>query len=96
MSLHNSIRSGMTLVSFSQELNRLVLIVKGGTAAKFKITWGRHSRTYSAAELAAGVNLAADFPDNPFAESFNKVDRAVAAKQAYELGRQTTCLPAGA
>jgi lysophospholipase L1-like esterase len=80
----NSLRSGMTLVPFNQELNRLLLVVKGGAAASYTITWGRQSRTYSAAQLAAGVNLAADFPDNPFVESFNTVDRAVAAKQAYE------------
>jgi len=48
------------------------------------MTWGGQSRTYSAVQLSRGVNLAADFPDNPFADSFNRVDRAVAAKQAYE------------
>lgn len=31
-----------------------------------------------------GVNLAADFPVNPFSEAFNRVDEAVAKKQAYE------------
>jgi hypothetical protein len=79
-----SIRSGMTLVPFNQELNRLMLVAKGGAAANYKVTWGNESHVYSAAQLAKGVNLAADFADNPFLETFKKVDAAVAAKQAYE------------
>lgn len=80
----NSIRAAMTLVPFNQELNRLQLVVQGGSAANYKVTWGNASKTYTAAQLAAGVNLAADFPVNPFSEAFAKVDEAVAAKQAYE------------
>ncbi len=80
----NSIRSGMALVPFNQELNRLTLIVKNGTAARYKVTWGKQARSYSAAELAAGINLAADFAENPFSDAFGKVDAAVAAKQNYE------------
>ena len=34
--------------------------------------------------MAEGVNLAADFQVNPFTEAFNRVDEAVAKKQAYE------------
>ena len=80
----NSIRSGMTLVPFNQDLNRLTLVVKNGSAANYKITWGDQSRSYTAAQLAAGVNLAADFAVNPFSAAFDKVDAAVAAKQNYE------------
>ena len=80
----SSIRSGMTLVPFNQELNRLMLVAKGGTAANYKVTWGAESKTYSAAELAKGVNLAADFAVNPFSDAFKKVDAAVGAKQSYE------------
>jgi lysophospholipase L1-like esterase len=80
----NSIRSGMTLVPFNQELNRLMLVAKGGSAANYKVTWGKVSRVYSAAQLAKGVNLADGFAENPFSEAFKKVDEAVAAKQAYE------------
>jgi lysophospholipase L1-like esterase len=79
-----SIRSGMTLVPFNQELNRLVLVVRGGTAASYQVTWGEQSRTYPAADLAKGVNLAEDFAVNPFSAAFKRVDDAVAAKQAYE------------
>jgi lysophospholipase L1-like esterase len=80
----NSIRSGMTLVPFNQELNRLTLVVKNGNASQYQITWGGESKTFPAEQLAKGINLAAEFPANPFSEAFAKVDEAVAAKQAYE------------
>jgi len=74
----------MTLVPFNEQLNRLRLVIKDGSAAKYKITWGEESRTYFSKQLATGINLAEDFAVNPFLEAFNKVDEAVAAKQAYE------------
>ena len=80
----NSIRSGMTLVPFNAELNRLKLIVKGGTAANYAVTWGDETHDYSTAQLAAGVNLAEYFAVNPFSAAFAKVDAAVADKQKYE------------
>jgi len=78
------IRSGMTLVPFSQDLNRFLLILKKPAAKSYKVAWGSESKTYSSTELARGVNLAQDFPVNPFWPAFRKVDEAVAAKQAYE------------
>ncbi|RME90899.1 MAG: hypothetical protein D6766_12635 [Verrucomicrobia bacterium] len=80
----SSIRSGMALVPFNEELNRLMLVVRHPKAARYTVTWGDHSRDYSAVELEKGVNLAADFAVNPFSEAFQRVDEAVAAKQAYE------------
>jgi lysophospholipase L1-like esterase len=80
----DSIRAGMGLVPFNAQLNRLQLIVKGGTAASYAITWGKESHTYSAAQLADGVNLADDFQVNPFSAAFARVDEAVLAKQNYE------------
>jgi lysophospholipase L1-like esterase len=80
----NSIRSGMSLVPFNQELNRLILVAKNGIAENYKVTWGDQSRTFSAAQLAAGINLAVEFPENPFSEAFARVDAAVAIKQAFE------------
>ena len=80
----NSIRSGMTLVPFNADLNRLKLIVTGGTAENYVVTWGDATRDYSAAQLAAGVNLAEDFAMNPFSAAFAKVDAAVAEQQKYE------------
>ncbi len=81
----NSIRSGMTLIPFNQELNRLVLKAENIRAGRnYKVTWGKGSKTFSAAQLERGINLAEEFPCNPFCEAFAKVDAAVAAKQAYE------------
>jgi lysophospholipase L1-like esterase len=84
LSKDDTLRSGMALVPFNEELNRLTLIVKNGAAEKYRVTWGAESRSYTADELAKGINLAEDFANNPFCEAFNKVDAAVAAKQNYE------------
>ena len=81
---YQSIRSGMSLVPFNQELNRLILIAKNGTASSYQVTWGDDSKTFTAEQLAQGINLAAEFPHNPFSDKFAQVDAAVAAKQAYE------------
>jgi lysophospholipase L1-like esterase len=84
LSKDSSIRSGMTLVPFNQDLNRLMLVAKDGTASNYRVSWGDQSKSFSAEQLAGGVNLAAEFPCNPFCQAFGKVDAAVAAKQAYE------------
>ncbi len=76
--------SGTTLVPFQEDLNRFVLKATGNLSGRYRVQWGEASRVYSAADLADGVLLAADFPENPFCEAFDKVDAAVAAKQAYE------------
>jgi hypothetical protein len=74
----------MSLVPFNQDLNRLLLVAKNGTATSYKVTWGDRSKSFSAAQLAAGINLAVEFPQNPFSTAFARVDAAVAAKQAFE------------
>jgi lysophospholipase L1-like esterase len=79
-----SARSILPFVPFNQDLNRLMLVVNGLKAEKAKVTWGGASRSFTRDELARGVNLAAEFPDNPFCEPFKKVDAAVAAKQDFE------------
>lgn len=81
----NSIRSAMTLIPFNQDLNRLILKATNPNSRRnYKVTWGQESRTFTAAQLGRGINLAAEFPCNPFCDGFAKVDAAVAAKQAYE------------
>ena len=82
--LDTSIRSGMSLVPFNQELNRLMLVVKNIGAPRCQVAWGPTTNIYTADQLAAGVNLADDFAVNPFSDAFKNVDTAVAAKQAYE------------
>jgi hypothetical protein len=80
----DSIRSGMSLVPFNEDLNRLMLVVKGGNAKSYRVTWGSANQVYSAQQLAGGVNLAADFEVNPFSDAFKAVDEAVARKQEFE------------
>jgi len=80
----NSLRSGATLVPFFEELSRFKLIVRQAPAARYQVVWGNTTNVYTSAQLASGVNLAADFVDNPFCEPFHKVDEAVKAKQVYE------------
>jgi hypothetical protein len=84
ISKDDNIRAGMALVPFNQELNRLNLLVKNPNAARYTVTWGGKSKSFSGGQLAEGVNLAAEFDVNPFSDAFNKVDAAVAAKQNYE------------
>lgn len=80
----SSIRSGMEWVPFMDDLNRLILKVKNPSSAKYRVYWGEFEKVYTRDSLVQGVNLAADFVENPFSEAFKKVDEAVAAKQAYE------------
>ncbi|MEO7677084.1 MAG: GDSL-type esterase/lipase family protein, partial [Verrucomicrobiota bacterium] len=80
----DTLRAGMELVPFNQDLNRLMLIVKNGKAEKYKITWGDDTKSYTAEQLGRGVNLANDFSKNPFSAAFANVDEAVAKKQAFE------------
>lgn len=84
VSSDNTIVSGESLIPFNAELNRLMLVAKNTKAWSYKVIWGNQSKTFPAAELAHGINLAAEFPDNPFCAAFAKVDAAVAAKQAFE------------
>jgi hypothetical protein len=80
----SSIRSAMTLIPFNAELNRLTLTVKNLKEKNYKVTWGDESKTFSSDQLRRGINLAEEFPINPFSAAFAKVDDAVAAKQAFE------------
>src|SRR5882724_1187601 len=80
----DSIQSGMTLVPFNADLNRLTLIVKNGHANQYAVTWGTTTKSFPAKQLAEGINLAAEFPGNPFNDAFAKVDSAIAAKQNFE------------
>jgi hypothetical protein len=69
---------------FNEDLNRYMLVVKGLKTPKARVTWGKESKEFTAAELEKGVNLAAEFADNPFSEAFAKVNAAVAAQQNFE------------
>ena len=78
----DSTRGIVEFLPFNTELNRFLLVVNATSA--MKVTWGEASKTFLANELAKGVNLAAEFPDNPFSESFKAVENAVRRQQEYE------------
>lgn len=80
----NSMRAGMALVPFDQELNRFLLRVTSPAAKFYQITWGTETRRYAAEELAAGVPLARDFIQHPLRPAFQAVWSAVLEKQTYE------------
>jgi hypothetical protein len=86
----SSLRSGMALVPFNERLNRFVLVVRNLSSGRYKVSWGDAVNTYTSAALAKGVNLAADYPVNPFSKAFGQVDNAVAKKQAYETRQVKT------
>ena len=71
-------------VPFNEDLNRYMLIVKGLTTAKVKITWGATSKEFASADLAKGINLAAEFLNNPFCDQFNQVWHAVELQQSQD------------
>ncbi len=77
-------RSILPYVPFNADLNRFMLVVKNLDAAKAKVTWGAASKTFTKEDLEKGINLAAEFLDNPFAEPFRKIEAMVGAKQALE------------
>ncbi len=88
---------------FNQDLNRFTLIVKNGGAGQLNVTWGKQTKTFDAAALEKGINLAEQFLDNPFVPVFQKLDQAVRDKQNSEtslikdqliaLGRLITAAP---
>lgn len=69
---------------FNQDLNRYQLVVKGLRAPSAKVTWGPTSKQFTAEQLAQGINLAAEFLQNPFCEKFTALQEAVLCQQGIE------------
>jgi hypothetical protein len=61
-----------------------MLTMKNAKENKYRVAWGDQSHIFTAAELDKGVNLAAEFADNPFTTRFAMIDAAVDGKQAFE------------
>lgn len=78
-----SARSMLGCVPFNEELNRLTFVLRHAPP-RVKLTWGGYSRVFDGAQVEAGINLAAEFPDNPFSEAFARVNASVVEQQAYE------------
>lgn len=80
----DSIRAGLALVPFDDELNRFTFQIESPTAASYSITWGTETRRYTAAQLKSGINLAKEFHEHPLVPAFQKIRDAVTKKQEYE------------
>ena len=71
-------------VPFNNELNRFTLKVTNLNMPNADVTFGPTTKTFSKQQLSDGINLAAEFLDNPFVEPFNRVLNEVGKKQAFE------------
>jgi hypothetical protein len=80
----NSTRSILAALPFNAELNRFTLVATGGGAGRYKVTWGDNSKEFAASHLSAGINLAAEFLDNPFSKPFQKAESQIRVQQQYE------------
>ena len=69
---------------FNDDINRFRLVVTGLEWDKAKVTWGTASKVFAKQDLKKGINLAAEFLNNPFKEAFAKVDAVVLEKQTLE------------
>lgn len=77
-------RSILPFLPFNEDLNRYTLVVKNLATAGAKLTWGSSTKTFTRSQLENGINLAAEFIDNPFSAPFQKLDRNVSEKQHFE------------
>jgi hypothetical protein len=66
----NGTRSILPFLPFNRDLNRYLLKVRHLAAPTADVTWGTATRSFSKAELEAGINLADAFPENPFLAAF--------------------------
>ena len=80
----NGTRSILPFLPFNEDLNRFMLVVKNLESEQAEVTWGEAKKIFPRAQLEQGINLAAEFIDNPFVEPFQRLDRIVQQKQQYE------------
>ncbi len=80
----NGTASILPYSTFNQDLNRFTLKVRNLTSNHADITFGDVTKTFSKQQLSEGINLAAEFLNNPFVGPFNNVMNAVARKQSFE------------
>ncbi|NLE66947.1 MAG: SGNH/GDSL hydrolase family protein, partial [Lentisphaerae bacterium] len=74
----------LPFVPFQEELNRFTLTVRNLPPGDYEVCWGSERKRFDAERLARGINLAAEFIENPFRSAFARVRKRVAAKQAFE------------
>ncbi len=79
-----STRSITPFLPFNDDLNRLTLVVKNLGAAKANVAWGEQTYQFTKEQLAAGINLAAEFDKAPFDGPFQQLVLAIGQKQSFE------------
>lgn len=79
-----SLDSMLPYVPFSRDLNRLTLTVTNLKAPSANVTWGGQTKSFTSAQLTAGVNLAEQFSQTPFDATFAQVMARIVNKQNYE------------
>jgi len=80
----NSTSGIVQCFGFNQDLNRFVFVIENPPANTLRITWGDKSKVFPASTCKQGINLAAEFIENPFSEPFRKVEELLKKKQAFE------------
>jgi len=81
----SSTRGVIEFFPFNDDLNRFKLIVTGLKGDKATVTWGNAGKEFAASDLAKGINLAAEFLDNPFSDAFRAVEQRIADQQQMEV-----------
>lgn len=61
----SAMAAGAALTDFQTRFNRLTLRVTGLKGSVGHVTWGGKSKDFTASALASGINLTAEFPENP-------------------------------
>jgi lysophospholipase L1-like esterase len=80
-----STRGVIEFLPFNEELNRFILAAKNiDVDAECKVTWGNAAKQYTGGKLAKGINLAAEFLDNPFSEPFRRCEEVILKQQVFE------------
>jgi hypothetical protein len=74
----------LPFVPFQQDLNRFELVVRNLPGEKAEVVWGSEKKVFSKAELENGINLAAEFLNNPFSVPFALLLRDISSKQMFE------------
>ena len=69
---------------FNDDLNRFRLVAVNVGSGQVRVTFGGQTKTFAAADLAHGINLAGEFLDNPFSAPFSAEMKKVQQQQAIE------------
>ena len=80
-----STRGIIEFLPFNQDLNRFNLVVTNATSDRVCVTWGKQTKEFSADALGKGINLAAEFLDNPFSGPFAAVEKVIQEQQEFEV-----------